>query len=262
MKISIIGTGQVARALAKVFKKAGHELVCFYGRNQKKSRALAEKFQCLSAEKPEELARKPSDVIIISVSDDAIGILAAKLGKSKSLVIHTSGSVPLSVLTEKNKRCGVFYPLQTFSPGSKINYKTMPVCIETNQKKDLQLLLSLGHSISEAVYVTDSVQRLHIHLAAVIANNFSNHLYVMAEKILHKQHLSFDLLKPIILTQAKNIQFISPAKAQTGPARRQDLSVLRKHMAMIKTNPSWHTLYQLFSDDISVVNEPSPERKD
>jgi predicted short-subunit dehydrogenase-like oxidoreductase (DUF2520 family) len=124
------------------------------------------------------------------------------------------------------------------------------VCIESKEEKNLKLLLQLANSITSSVYVINSEQRMQIHLAAVIANNFTNHLYSIAEKILNEHDLSFDLLRPIIQTAAKNIGHYSPAILQTGPAVRGDKKILKKHLELLKDHPEWKKIYKLITESI------------
>lgn len=254
MKISIIGTGNVAGILGAKLKLAGHKVVWVYGRDQKKSILIAKKLQSKSLTDLSNCALDNPDIIIIAVSDDALLTIAKKVYSAGCLVVHTSGSVDLLTLKKYHPRAGVFYPLQTFSSKSRINFKTIPICIEASSEKDLQLLMTLAYSLSKNVYVTDSLQRSVIHLAAVIANNFSNHLFSISASLLKEENLPFDLLRPIILTAAKNIQYNLPDQLQTGPAKRNDMKVINRHIKMLKKHQKWMQLYQLISADIINVN--------
>lgn len=251
MKISIIGTGNVATILGMELKKAGHEIVSVFGRQFNKTANLAVRLHAAAIHEINECIPYKADIILIAVNDGTIKSISDQLKKNKSIIVHTSGSIDLSVLSKKHKHSGIFYPLQTISTGSKINFKTTPLCVEANQPGDLKLLLQLASSISKAVYVIDSKQRLQVHLAAVFANNFSNHLMTVAEKILEENHLPFDLLKPIIYTAAKSLQNKSPSLLQTGPAVRGDRVTINKHLSLLKKHPSWKKLYELMSADIS-----------
>ena len=127
-----------------------------------------------------------------------------------------------------------FYPLQTFSKNTEINFKTIPICIEAEEENDLKLLQKLGESISKKVVNISSNERAQIHLAAVFVNNFVNELYHISEDILKEKGLDFELLKPLISETAKKIEMLSPAKSQTGPAKRGDTATIEKHKSMIK----------------------------
>jgi predicted short-subunit dehydrogenase-like oxidoreductase (DUF2520 family) len=250
MKISIIGTGNVAGILGAAFIRSGISIAWIYGRDPVKARRLAKKFKTIVATDLNMAGNHAADIIIIAVKDDAIAEVARLLKTKNCLVAHTSGSVALTALTGHHKICGVFYPVQTFSKAGKTSLAQTPICIESNTEKGMQLLLKAASAISSHVYITDSNERRRVHLAAVFANNFTNHLFKIASSILEEQHLSFDLLRPIILSAAKNLQHASPDLLQTGPAVRGDSLTEAKHLKMLKTHPEWQRIYDLISQDI------------
>ena len=97
----------------------------------------------------------------------------------------------MAKLSENNRK-GVFYPLQTFTSNAKINFSEIPMCIEADNQEDLICIgQELGRSISNNVQVVTSTQREHIHLSAVIVNNFVNHLYHMGQDLLHASIFNF-----------------------------------------------------------------------
>lgn len=189
-----------------------------------------------------------ADVYIIAVRDDAISKVATYLKGKSGLVVHTSGSVPLQAL-HPNPRAGIFYPLQTFTKAQQINFKEVPICLETKIEADRKLLYNLASLISEKVYFVDSEQRKMLHLAAVFANNFSNHMFHIAHEICKRNNLPFDILKPLILETSKKIVTLSPYESQTGPARRKDTGTMQKHMDIL-TEENHKELYRLLSRSI------------
>lgn len=200
-----------------------------------------------SREHGDQKCEKP-DIYILAVSDDAIVAVSKKLRKTKSLVVHTSGSVSIHALPEKIRR-GVFYPLQTFSKKQKVDFNHLPICIEAENKGDLEMLRNLANSLSKVVHEIASDKRMYLHLAAVFANNFTNHLYHIAEEICASQNLPFSLLRPLIFETANKIESVSPGEAQTGPARRDDKETIKKHLATLTTEKQ-KEIYTLLSHSI------------
>jgi len=188
------------------------------------------------------------DIYILAVNDDAIRMLSAKLPFEGRLVVHTSGTVSLEAIDPKNRR-GVFYPLQTFSEGADLDFKSIPICIEAELKSDEDVLQQLGHVISNKVTVLKSDDRKKLHLAAVWVNNFTNHIFQLAEEYLIENNLSFDLLRPLILETAQKVQMMSPSKAQTGPAKRKDEETIQAHLEMMK-DPQHKEIYKLLTESI------------
>ncbi|OEJ98524.1 hypothetical protein A8C32_04775 [Flavivirga aquatica] len=191
---------------------------------------------------------KKADVYILAVSDDVIAELSSQLPFENRLVVHTSGSVSVYDIDKKHKR-GVLYPLQTFSKNSKIDFANVPICIETIDKKSYPLLKELTTSIGSPTKRINSDQRRVLHVAAVFVNNFTNQLYRIGHEITESEGAEFDLLKPLILETSKKILELSPFKAQTGPAKRNDKKTIKKHL---KTLESKHhkDIYNLLTASI------------
>jgi predicted short-subunit dehydrogenase-like oxidoreductase (DUF2520 family) len=116
------------------------------------------------------------DLVIIAVTDDAIATVSDQLPFENQLVVHTSGSVTLEGMNNKNRK-GVFYPLQTFSKSKSINFKVIPICLEAENNQDYKTLEIVAQSISDVHFKVNSVQRKALHVAAVFVSNFVNHLY-------------------------------------------------------------------------------------
>jgi len=244
INIAILGTGNVAEHLVEAFY--GHDDIVVsivYGRTRDSLRSFGQKVATTS----DIDTLKNVDVFIIAVSDDAIESVAQKIKDKKGLVVHTAGNMAIDILPSGNR--GVFYPLQTFTKGKKINFKKVPICIESENDHNLDLLRKLATSISDQVVAIDSEQRKALHLAAVFANNFSNHLYLLAKEICDKQKISFDLLNPLILETAEKAGILGPLQAQTGPAKRMDQTTMEEHLALL-TNIEHKKIYSLLSNSI------------
>ncbi len=192
-----------------------------------------------------------ADVYIIGIPDDAIAPFSESLPIQNKLIVHTSGGVNMSELSNNSRR-GVFYPLQTFSKQREVNFKNIPICIEAENVRDLELLRKLGECISENVVGILSEKRLKLHLAAVFVNNFVNHLYAIGSDILNKENLPFDLLKPLISETALKIETLSPKAAQTGPARRKDQKTIDKHLKLLENSDN-KEFYELFTKALKNV---------
>jgi len=247
IKVSILGGGNVAHHLAHVFfKRKGVFLVEVYNRTLESIHDL----QDITAITNQLSKLKKADIYIICVADDAIELISNKLNQTDTLIVHTSGSTSIEVL-RNHKRIGVFYPLQTFSKDRKLNFKNIPICVEANKQKDLNLLSKLAVSIFNKRYLINSYQRKKLHIAAVFVNNFVNHLYHTANDLCDDNHVSFEILKPLIIETAKKIKEISPKKAQTGPARRGDQKTINKHLKEL--NEKQQEIYKLLSNSISDI---------
>lgn len=243
--VSIIGAGNVATHLFKAFSKTKTVSVKqWYSRDLNKISSFKNKVEIVA----DLNGLAEADIYIIAVSDDAISSVSEALPFKDRLVVHTSGSVGIYDLDKKNRRA-VFYPLQTFSKEAKVDFKQVPICIETIGKKDYPQLKSLAEALGSPHYRVNSDQRKALHLAAVFVNNFTNQLYRVAHEITESEGVEFDILKPLILETAKKVQTMSPYMAQTGPAKRNDNKTIKRHLKQLK-NEQHKAIYNLLTNTI------------
>ncbi len=163
---------------------------------------------------------------------------------------HTAGSVPLEALPAKFARRAVFYPLQTFTRGRRVDWAEIPLFIEASTPELQAGLEAFARRLSCRVFQADSARRARLHLAAVFASNFVNHMYALGERLLGDAELDFEVLKPLIAeTAAKALDAPSPAAVQTGPAVRGDRSTQQRHLEMLG-DELLRTLYTTISQSI------------
>lgn len=218
IKVTLVGRGNVSYHLAHAFRLAENvELVAVLD----------------SREELQAKSLSTADVCIIAVSDDAIKTVAKDFSNCQCLVVHTSGSIALNELPNCIRR-GVFYPLQTFTKNQDVDFKDIPICVETESKKDLEIVSELASTISNNVIEINSEQRKSLHIAAVFVNNFTNHLYHIGQQLCEENKIPFELLIPLIQETAKKIEKLSSYETQTGPARRKDAGTLESHLSHLK----------------------------
>jgi predicted short-subunit dehydrogenase-like oxidoreductase (DUF2520 family) len=243
LRVVFIGAGNVASHLSQEFTGAGAEIV----QTIRKSKADATKKFSKTSIVDITKIKKDADVYVICVPDDTIAAVVKAMPVVKGTVVHTSGSVPMNVL-KKFKAHGVFYPLQSFSKDTKVTVNAYAICIEASTKQVAEDLMELAGGISKNAYMLNSSQREVVHLAAVFANNFSNHMFAIAKDILDEEKLPFEILKPLILETAFKIVDVEPREAQTGPAIRMDKKTIARHEKMLEADTA--KLYKKLSQDI------------
>lgn len=249
IKVSIIGSGNVAQHLIATFQnleKSGSEmeLAQVFSRKRETLMTLLRPKQIIT----DYSDLQEADLYIIAVSDDAIETVSKQLPFKNRLVVHTSGSMPLTALHDNNRK-GVFYPLQTFTKGKAVDFKTIPICLEAENAPDYQVLDKIAKSISDKVHAINSEQRKALHVAAVFVNNFSNHLYSIGNNICQENQIPFDILKPLIQETVEKLNTLSPEEAQTGPAIRNDQKTIAAHEAFL-TNETQLTIYKILTQSI------------
>lgn len=245
INVSIIGSGNVAQHLISAFKTADKiNLVQVFSRERNSVAHLIDENRVISDFK----ALEDADLYIIAVSDDAIAEVSHRILLKNKLVAHTSGSVAIDALDDRNRK-GAFYPLQTFSKNKTIDFQTVPICLESQNASDFIILEEAARAISGKVFAINSQQRKALHLAAVFVNNFSNHLYTIANDICNEHQVPFEILKPLIQETAQKVMTLSPSEAQTGPAKRNDQKTIEAHLSML-TEDIHKTIYTLLTQSI------------
>ena len=242
--VSIIGSGNLAQHLIAAFEASeSTTLVQIYARDRQTVSHLVN--PGLVTEDLETL--KEADLYLIAATDAAIAEISSNLPFRDRLVAHTSGSVAVDAIDAKNRRA-VFYPLQTFTRNKPVNFKEIPICIETGMQADMLLLEQVASALSDSIYRIDSQQRKALHVAAVFVSNFTNHLYKIGSDICAENGLPFNILKPLIAETANKVRLLSPEDAQTGPARRHDFKTIEAHLDFLKADK--REVYELLTQSI------------
>lgn len=249
MKIVLIGAGNVATHFGMALKKAKHEILQVYSRSESSSKELSKRLRSKYTTDVKSILTS-ADLYIISISDHAIKDFLKSFTTKNKIIVHTSGSVAIKIFGKKFKRHGVIYPLQTFSKERNIRFNEVPLLIEASNAATFSSIATLAGTVSPFVFEMSSSERKLVHLAAVFANNFSNHLFVQAEKILMKKNIPFPLLGPLMHETVIKAIKISPRAAQTGPAKRGDSKIIEEHLAMLEKEPALQKIYKLLSESI------------
>lgn len=246
--------------LAQALEGAGHIISEVYSRDPQNARLLVSQLYDTHIQPDLNFAESEAQIIILAVPEQALeSVLERAVLPPRVMLVNTSGSVSLHKLRQLTEiysdvpvRVGVMYPLQTFTKGDEIDYANIPFCIEAADEEMEETLVEVAQTISDVVYRLDSDERRILHIAATIANNFSNHLYAVAHDLLGKYHIEFDILKPLLeQTIKKSFAIGDPSKGQTGLAVRGDWQTIAQHLKLLQEiNPDWANLYRFMSDSI------------
>lgn len=259
MKISMIGAGNVAWHLSIGLEDHHHQVCEVFSRQLSKAQALTSMLYQAEAKTDLDFSESEAEIFIMAVADDAIAEVCSMLVlPENAILVHTSGTKSLddlqaliSAYHDLPISCGVFYPLMTFSRQKKIQLKDVPFCIESDNEEAEQKLVKLAQSVSRTVYLVSSQERRVLHIAAVFACNFTNHLLALSKEITDAEDLEFNLLKPLIReTFQKALAAEHPADVQTGPAVRKDKSTINKHLVYLKDHKDMFEIYEVLSESI------------
>ncbi|RZL48508.1 MAG: DUF2520 domain-containing protein [Pedobacter sp.] len=249
MKIVIIGSGNVATHIAKALNVANVAVSQIWSYHYENASRLAKQINA-TAIADLSLIDTNADVCLIAVKDDEIANVISELSGVEGVLAHTSGAVNLNVFENTAKNYGVFYPLQTFSKDKEVDFSNIPLCVEGNNQNTLNILTKLAQQLSSNVVEVNSDKRKILHLAAVFACNFTNHMYALADEILSANNLDFDIIKPLITETANKVQNALPQNVQTGPAIRNDLQTLKRHEELLSKQPELLEIYKTLSESI------------
>lgn len=249
--IVLIGAGNVATHLGKAFHEAGCRIRMVYSRTKESARILAESIGCPYTTDITSIDNE-ADIYIVSLKDSVLDHILPELVKcnSKALFVHTAGSVSIDIWKGLTHRYGVLYPMQTFSKQRDINFDNVHFFIEANTEEDTELLIKTASLISRHIFKASSEQRKYLHISAVFACNFANHMYSICEHLLTSHGLPFSAMLPLIDETAEKVHHLSPVSAQTGPAQRDDHNIMNSHLSLLKDEPEIAELYLRISENI------------
>lgn len=248
MTVVIIGSGNVATHLALALAGAGINILQVFSRNILQAQLLASRVGAEPIDNFKDLIHE-ADLYLISVADASIEEVVTKMPSVNGVVAHTAASVKMSVLS-RFSHYGVFYPFQTFTKEKPLDFKEVPLLLEANELITLNQLKSVAEAISNKVQESDESKRKALHVAAVFACNFVNHLYTLADELLADSGMEFEILAPLIRETTEKALSMHPKLAQTGPALRADTDVMASHLKSLGEGTMENKIYQLLSESI------------
>ena len=249
--ISFIGAGNLAWNLAPAFENAGHNIVEISSLHSESAQSLANSLYSTKAKTDSDFSSSEIDFLFLAVKDDVIGDLTEEIiSDNNTILLHCSGNTMMDVLSKFKGPYGVFYPLQTFSKAYRVNFSDIPICIESYDPDVEKKIGMLAKSISKNVSFISSGKRKAIHMAAVFANNFTNHMLAQSSEILNEMKIDPRILRPLCEETIRKAFELDPDSSQTGPARRGDLKTIREHLEKLDDWEDSKGIYELLSNQI------------
>ncbi|MCW3088379.1 MAG: hypothetical protein JWQ78_1765 [Sediminibacterium sp.] len=248
MQVTIIGSGNIATVLGRVFVAAQHTVAQVYSRNEKHAVALAEELGA-SAISDLSLLDKTADLYLVAVTDDALPSVTAQLSLGDQLVIHTAGSVSKELLQKVSTRYGVLWPMKMIRK-SMTTLEAVTIVVDGNSSEVTGSIEQLAHLFSPAVTRAGDAARLKMHMLATVVSNFPNHLFHLAADYCKQENIDFTLFHPIILETAQQVLSNHPGDVQAGPAFRGDGLTIRQHQALLAGDPQLRTVYDALTKSI------------
>lgn len=220
-----------------------------FSRTEASAEYLAEEVQASYTDDAEKINMDGS-LYIIAVNDDVVEEIAEQFHFHNKLVVHTSAMVPMEVLEPLSDRIGVLYPLQTMTKGHELDFREVPVFIEASDDKAEEELMQLALGISDKVFEGNLKKRKTLHIAAVFANNFTNHLYHVSETLLKRDGMSLDILMPLMKETVRKLSGKKAFDVQTGPAKRGDMKTIEEHLEYLNDYPDFREIYLVLTESL------------
>lgn len=250
--VSVVGSGNLAWHLAPALDNAGYSVREVYSRTPAHARMLAKRLYDAEVKASLDFSTSSSRIFVLAVSEEAIeDIVREIILPEETLLVHTSGSAPLTSLDfAATAATGVLYPLQVFHKSRRIDFSEVPLFIESDSREAEGELKKMGKAISKKVHVIDARGRMALHVAAVIASGFTNHMLRISSDLLKQHRLKFEWLKPLIAEALNKSLAAGPEHTQEGPAKHGNFELLDKHMEFLQDNPDLAKLYRVVSQHI------------
>ncbi len=252
MRVAIIGAGNVANVFGRLIKKANHQILQVMSRKAATAKILADELGCSFTESCSDID-KSADIYIVAMSDAALNELKEDFNLGDKIVVHTAGSVSINILKNVSKNFGVLYPLQSLQKENTDTQLEIPLLVDGNTDGCKYAIEAFAKTISDTVCFTDDEHRMKLHVAAVIVNNFTNHLYALAADYCKDEKIDFKMLQPLIEETALRLRHHLPHDMQTGPAIRKDIITLDKQLRILSSHPKLRTVYLRMTDSIMNV---------
>ena len=252
LNTTFIGSGNLAWHLAPALDNLGYVVKEVYSRDPKHAAELTARLYQAEVRRTLDFSASPSRLFVVATKDDAISLIAREIIlPDEAILVHTSGSQPLSALDfAATERTGVLYPLQTFTRGAKISFRDIPVFVESADSATEKTLMAIASKLSTKAQKITSEGRKSLHVAAVFASNFTNHMLTISKELMEKSNMDFLWLKPLIMETLQKALAMGPDQSQTGPAVRGDLRILDEHMEHLRDEKELARIYEIISQHI------------
>ncbi len=250
----MLGAGNVSTHISRHLHSKGHRISCIYSRTLESASLLAHEFGGFATADVNEVPNQ-ADFYLVCVPDQAVVSVLSQFKDWNGTWLHTAGALPMDLFKGFKTRYGVLYPLQTLNKNQEASLANTPFLVEGSSPEVEESIVKLAGDITTKVLEIDSKKRQTIHLAAVFANNFTNHMVHIGQRILQENSLDLKLLDPIIEETVRKIGLVGAGAAQTGPALRKDQETIQKHLDLLKNHPEWEKLYTFISRDIGNTRE-------
>ena len=244
VRVSIVGSGRVASALALLFKSKGIPVVSVISRRKVFARRLASLIGCRLASDRLSDIHPDTNFLLLAVPDDVIVSLAKEISLLTTLdfphlyCAHTSGiqtSNDLAALAKRKVIVFSLHPMLSF-PANLTRREQLEALKNVSYGVEGSLNATrfanrLIHRLGGNMFRIPKEAKILYHTACVFASNYEVALLGVVESLVRTISKTAPLAHFRKLTESSiaNAYRKTPAKAITGPAVRGDLRTVRHH---------------------------------
>ncbi len=252
-RIGFIGAGRVAKGLAWGMAQGGQRVIAVASRSPASAEQLAARIAGCRALANAQDVVDCSDLVFITVADDAIAAVAAGLEwRADVAAIHCSGATEVAALAPAalaGARIGGFHPLQAFAD-PEVALAGLPGCtiaIEAEAPLSPQLE-RLAQALRCRTIRLPPGCRARYHVAAHYAAGFVITLLNQAVELWQsfgiEREQTIRALLPLLRGTAASVEHSGLAQGLAGTYSRGDVGTLEKHLAeLARVGPDALHLY-------------------
>jgi predicted short-subunit dehydrogenase-like oxidoreductase (DUF2520 family) len=224
MDLIIVGMGRAGGSLARAALEAGHRL----------AGVLSRRPPALVPVLDWDSALPPCDLVLLAVSDGAIGEVAARLApywSGTTPAVHLSGFVSVDALepvTAVGASVGSFHPLQTLpDPERGAAALAGSWAAVTAEDPELAALLeAFAASLGMQPFPLDDDAKPVYHAAAAAAANYVVEALAVAADLATAAGVDAAVMEPLTRRVVENVFEVGAEAALTGPIARGDLATV------------------------------------
>ena len=243
-RIGFIGAGLVGNSLAVALARRGYRVVAAASRSHSSARALAASVPGCTAYASADEASRASDVVFITVPDDAIAAVVAGMPWRRGQgVVHCSGAASLDVLDPAVRQgavAGAFHPLQAFSSVENGIQSIPGTTFGIEGSGEMRSFLrEMAMSIGGNPLFLKSEDKVLYHLSGVMMGGLLSTLAATAAQLWEQMGVNraegLRALVPMMRQVSVNLETLGVPGAVVGPYARGDVGTVRKHLETLQS---------------------------
>ena len=270
MNIGFIGAGRVGCTIGRYLADAGIAIEGYYSRSKESADIAATFTNTRSFESIEDLV-KSCDTIFLTTSDSAIENVwncIDRFDLKDKVISHFSGSLSSDIFSGIDKTgaygCSI-HPMYAFSDKftSYEQFNTACLTMEGHREAIFRMKSLFGDKLGHRIFTLDSKDKIKYHAAAAFASNYVDAIMQIAVELMEQCGFSeedtFTLLGPLVKNNVNSIINNGTTASLTGPAERNDVGTVKKHLHAIEGTEAEEVYRVLGRTLLSIAEKKNPD---